>query len=355
MGDNYSKLSAGAPITAFSRTVYNDTIDMLRWWRIAVNSGRGPADGIPIPPSNLITIVRNDSGSDLERFAVLGIRDPIYTRDDNQVEFDNKPSWAGTVPTLTGDTPSTSYVVTLEPLGSGKIGRAVLAGLVPVQLYFDSDALIYKFADAHDGDTTYLYPGVSGRAEILWSETPASYPGSAWALVLLGSGFCDEIVALTLAEPLLACSSAAALLLDCNGQAIVSAGSAGSGSGATGYTVYDPWGMVKTELLALVDEAGNYYLDTGTPILARRSASCNRLEFFRAGHACGYGSGSGSGSGSGEVCVTPASMGYPALPVADGDYVPVFRRIGSTQCFVQWIAMADCATSGSGSGSGSGV
>ena len=51
----------------------------------------GPPDERPLPEIGQtgIALVKNDTGSDAERFAVLGIDTPLYKHDDNADEFKN--------------------------------------------------------------------------------------------------------------------------------------------------------------------------------------------------------------------------------------------------------------------------
>ena len=46
MGDVYQKLPDGSPVTKFSVTVYNQTVDMLQWWKTNFRSGGPPLKNI---------------------------------------------------------------------------------------------------------------------------------------------------------------------------------------------------------------------------------------------------------------------------------------------------------------------
>jgi len=134
---------------------------------VARMKGRQFADRQPGRGINTgIVTVRNDSGGDLLRFAVLGIGAPIIDNSDNLAEFQNRVTFKGQLPDI--DLHRGRFVILLEPLADGAIGKAVVSGVCQV-LVNVSDAA-HTFADVIDGDATTLASGWSG-AEILWKET----------------------------------------------------------------------------------------------------------------------------------------------------------------------------------------
>ena len=62
--------------------------------------------------------VRNTSGADLDRFAVLALSDPIITPTDNLQEFKNRPNFTGVAPA--DPTKCKTYCILLEPLKNGR-------------------------------------------------------------------------------------------------------------------------------------------------------------------------------------------------------------------------------------------
>jgi len=74
-----------------------------------------------------------------------------------------------------------SFVVLLEPIIDGEIGRAVVSGVTPVKVDVADEA--HAYADIAVGQAGYLASGESGSALILWKETGT---GQKWALVKIG-------------------------------------------------------------------------------------------------------------------------------------------------------------------------
>ncbi len=72
MGDRYRKLSSGASVTKFSRTVYNDTIDMLRWWKQNARKAGG-GNGAFLKTDRAVFECHNLTGGSLDQFSVVGI------------------------------------------------------------------------------------------------------------------------------------------------------------------------------------------------------------------------------------------------------------------------------------------
>lgn len=96
-----------------------------------------------------IVLVRNNSGSDRNLGEILGIDSPIIGPSDNLNEFKKRVI-------LSCSTPSPSYhiakfVVLLEPIANGKIGRAVIAGVAPAYIYVYEDC--HEWADVHPAPT----------------------------------------------------------------------------------------------------------------------------------------------------------------------------------------------------------
>ncbi len=123
--------------------------------------------------------VKNNSGSDVGRFGVLGIDGPIFTPADSENGFKNRVALVGVTPA--DPTHLGRFAILLEPVAAGKIGQAAVAGVcvakVAVQAADDG------FADVKDGYSSSLKSGTSGAATILWKETGT---GEKWAIVRFG-------------------------------------------------------------------------------------------------------------------------------------------------------------------------
>lgn len=141
------------------------------------------------PSARLIdrtVIVKNDSGSNLGQFAVLGIDDPVYSPDGMEVVFEERVRLEGVVPDE--DVHRGRFVVLLEPANDGKDALAVVSGVVQVHVSVSDEA--HEFADMVDGEMAHLKSGIEGAAQILWKETGT---GVKWAVVRIGN-LCYDVL-----------------------------------------------------------------------------------------------------------------------------------------------------------------
>jgi hypothetical protein len=130
-----------------------------------------------------IVKVKNASGADQGRFAVLSLTEPIILPADNLDEFKRQVTFEGVVPAK--DEHQGKFAVLLEPIAEGKIGLAVVAGVVPVRLKVDPNQL-YDRAEIIDGSTQALRNQPHGSARVLWVEGTGSF--ERWAVVRLDDG-----------------------------------------------------------------------------------------------------------------------------------------------------------------------
>jgi len=128
-----------------------------------------------------IVLVRNDSGGDLNRLAVLGVDAPVIDPAANEDEFKNRVALVGVTPAA--DTHVGKFVVLAEPIASGKIGRAYAAGVCPVRIDVPDEDHEYPFAEIAEGVTDNLKVSYYGSAAVLWREGGT---GVQWAVVRLG-------------------------------------------------------------------------------------------------------------------------------------------------------------------------
>ena len=130
--------------------------------------------------------VLNSSGSDLDRFFILGIDEPIILPADDQEDFESRITVDGITPEDgSGGSGSSDhrgrFAVIQEPIPDGEIGKSKIAGetLCKVNVIDEDDG----FADVTDGVEDYLTSANTGSARILWKE---SGTGEKWALIRLG-------------------------------------------------------------------------------------------------------------------------------------------------------------------------
>jgi len=140
--------------------------------RNAPAAGDQPAD---------IILVRNESSLDRDRFDVLGISSPIIAPTDNEDEFKNRVVLAGVTPA--GKAHRGRFVILQEPIASGAIGRACIAGVTVARIHTPPETSAIYTADVSGTETEYLEAIAGGAAQILWRELDS---GTVLALVRIG-------------------------------------------------------------------------------------------------------------------------------------------------------------------------
>jgi hypothetical protein len=123
-----------------------------------------------------IVLVKNSSGSTVSRFGVLGISGVIFTPSAALASFQNQVAFTGVTPT-TADHKG-KFLICLEPIANGKVGRAWIAGVCQVQV--DVTDATHQFAEVKNSDRTKLSSGASGSARILYSPGGT---GTKWCVV----------------------------------------------------------------------------------------------------------------------------------------------------------------------------
>ena len=131
-----------------------------------------------------VVLVKNASGQDQNRFAVLGIDAPIIPpgAEGNEDEFKRQVALSCVTPTADH---AGRFVVLQEPLADGAIGRACVSGVTVVRLQVENED--DPTADVADGESSHLVSGTSGNAVILWKEEEGG-DGGRWAIVRIGGG-----------------------------------------------------------------------------------------------------------------------------------------------------------------------
>lgn len=128
-----------------------------------------------------VIFVRNDSGSDRDRFDVLGVGAPIVSPTDNLDEFKRQVTFAGVTPVE--DDHAQKFVVLQEPVAAGGLARAVIHGVTVARVSVETGD--ETAAGITDNDPSSLSASDTGAAQILWLEGTS---GSVWAIVRLGGG-----------------------------------------------------------------------------------------------------------------------------------------------------------------------
>ncbi len=185
MGDSFKKVQAGQSLE-ISASVWNALLDVSQQ---AKRSQHNQADSSqPVTRHSNFALVRNQTGYELGRFAVVELGTPIITPTDNELEFKNRTSFSGLLPSITT---GARFGVTLEPMAIGTIGTATVAGIVPVRVAVGAD--VYTCAEPMTG-TSILQCVPHGPATLLWIEPAGAI---RWAIIRFDQTNYEEIVYIT--------------------------------------------------------------------------------------------------------------------------------------------------------------
>lgn len=180
--DPFRKVHSGEPFH-MSAAAYNAFVDAAR-----AHAQKQHPFGAPRHPENPLRgqiLVRNDTGEPCDRYSVLGIAGPLIDPSDNLPEFQRLLA-------VRGDTPAAEhagrFVILLEPLNAGSIGRACIDGVCAVQVEMTAETDGY--ADAAEGVLARLQSAETGAARLLWVQPveDRTDPDVAWTLVRIGGG-----------------------------------------------------------------------------------------------------------------------------------------------------------------------
>ena len=162
MTDAYRKLSPGDVLKSFPSSSWNDLLDMARDWKATRNAITSKTAGLGLESARTLVPIKNATGSDVDRYGVLALSDFLISPSAHLQNFKNRPAFEGDTPAATM---AEKFVVLQEPIGSGKIGLGLLAGVTAVQI--DVTQAHHCFADTVPGDATKLRSCLWGPVEIL--------------------------------------------------------------------------------------------------------------------------------------------------------------------------------------------
>lgn len=194
MADPFRKLTRGERLPGIPGEAWNAFIDAAKFTKAAGGMKAGAPAELKATPNCVIALVRNNTGADVDRFSVLGLGDPLILPTVNEKEFQNKLAFEGNTPSTT-DHAGGRFAVTLYPIRDGEIGKAVIAGAVPIKIKTPGDPLNIDAADIEDGEASHLITA-SGGARVLWIQPVADAGAGAdrWAIVVLGGGADKTVV-----------------------------------------------------------------------------------------------------------------------------------------------------------------
>ena len=183
MGDQLKPLSPGdrwQPIASVLNG-YQEAADYVR----GLKRGGGALPGSSGGFDGTIATLKNNSGSDLDRFAVLGIDTPIVRPSDNLDVFLKKIGLCGVTPDKNKH--QGKFAVRLRPIANGDLGPAAIAGVVPVRVYVNS--YMDKYCDVDvvrtvGSETVYIGSGACGAKMLYWEAAGTGDNGKiVWAIV----------------------------------------------------------------------------------------------------------------------------------------------------------------------------
>lgn len=175
--DPLSSIQAGDP-GPIPVTAWNRMLELVRRDQAtrAGRSGGGPM--VDSVQATTTVLVQNDTGSAASHGYCLAVTDIPTDATTNPPEWLTRPVLTGDVPASTSD----PFVVLLEPLSDGAVGRAAIAGLALAQV--DVTDTSHEYATPTAADATKLTSATSGPARILWTETGGT--GTQACLLMLG-------------------------------------------------------------------------------------------------------------------------------------------------------------------------
>ena len=140
----------------------------------------GPSAG---PSAYTHILAKNATTGSVRRWGVLSVAGVVFTPSgatgNATQQFQDQPVLSGGLPTG-----GSAFVVAVEPIAAGKIGRVAVAGVVQAKINITDAG--HGFAKAKDGDLTQLSSADTGDAQILWKESGTG--ASKWAIVRFGAG-----------------------------------------------------------------------------------------------------------------------------------------------------------------------
>ncbi|MCK6487967.1 MAG: hypothetical protein L6R48_06510 [Planctomycetes bacterium] len=129
-----AKVRPGQPLRIPADT-FNAFVDVAAAYQATRTSVR--TEGGAITPTAGVVTVRNDTGTDQDRFAVLGISAPLILPTENAAAFQERIALALVIPDQ--DAHADRFCILQEPIIAGALGRGLIVGVTPVRLDVQAD------------------------------------------------------------------------------------------------------------------------------------------------------------------------------------------------------------------------
>lgn len=183
-GDAFKRVRQGDPMQ-IQAAAWNACLDAAEAAKRGGGGGLADAVGRQFRQADIV-LVKNASGSDVSRFHVLGISGVIFSPTDSLQSFQNQVAFTGETPDE--EAHKGKFVVCLDAMKNGQVGRAWIAGTCAAKVYIEAESDSY--CDVKEGDRTELRSTDSGSARILYKP---SGTGSKWCVVRFGNPSSDSI------------------------------------------------------------------------------------------------------------------------------------------------------------------
>lgn len=137
----------------------------------------------PLRPGEIL--VRNETGADRNQYDIVAFEEPVFTRDDNTYEFQERTLFKAIEPDAIDH--FYSWGVLLEPLRENAIGRCLLQGITVAKVNFANAAALvaHKYATVIDATYGNLESTFCGQARILWRNPTADSGTIYWCKLLV--------------------------------------------------------------------------------------------------------------------------------------------------------------------------
>jgi hypothetical protein len=176
MSQTLNKVHSGEPLR-IPATAYNAFVEAALDFRSRQHNVAAPPGGWTA--SERVKI-KNNSGTDVARFQILGIDGVVFDPQDALQAFQHEVVLSGITPNLWNHREG-RFVICATPIPNGTIGTAWCSGTCPVQINVTNE--YHSYADVIHEEMAYLASAESGPCCILWKEAGT---GVKWAVVRFG-------------------------------------------------------------------------------------------------------------------------------------------------------------------------
>jgi hypothetical protein len=175
--NEFQHVRSGEPLV-ISAGAYNAMLDAAQSHRNRKMTLAPHGNGF----DSLFIHVVNETGQSLQRFDVVGLKEPLETQ--NVDVFCNHIIFKGVTPEKKH---KGKFAVLQQDAAPNMVVRACIHGATIAKIKVSSDSengnSKLKYCDIEEGQTSYLVSG--GQTEVLWSDTSTQ---NRWAIIRIGSG-----------------------------------------------------------------------------------------------------------------------------------------------------------------------